>query len=478
MTDDKLLKEFNDLVDALNETQGTNAKIELLKGHDGLRPLVRRIWDDTKTHVTKKGLETWRTKKIEDGGNSLDTYLDTAKVPATLYDLYDQLAEGSLSGDAGKSAVWQYIAQHPKYEDLVLRIMEKNPRIRLGSTLLLKAFPGVFSQFKVCLAKEWTEDDFEKAYAAAGEKAWISDKIDGMRLITKITANSAYDAKKAKAAEEKGTKYSVPVALVEFFSRKGHPVTSLEKLRLDILEHIVYEMTDEEIAAGQVLDGEVVALDPHGREDFKLTVSEARKKDVTMANPRYKIFDLMPLAVFEEREAGDRFSVRLENLRDIMQDAKPRQCELLPQTPYTEAAFKQMQARARKIGSEGLMIRMDAKYEARRTRNLLKWKIMGQDEYRVDDIIVESMPFPNKRGGEDMIEAVSALVIKHKGNRVQVGSGLDKAERIEWAAHPELIKGKMITVKFQEEFTDAKTGKMSLRCPIYMGIVGDREREV
>ena len=455
--DEHLLKTFDKLVTELNDTQGTNAKIDILREQVELQPLIKRIWDpNTKTHVTKKGLETWAEKH---------DVADYTGIPsnevASLYDLLDRLTSGQLSGDRAKASIWCFIKRHCKYEELILRICEKNPRIRLGETMLLKAFPGMFQIFKVCLAQEYTEADFAKAFAAT-KGAWISKKIDGMRLITKITAST----KKGELAD------------VHFYSRKGNEVTSLDVLRKDLMRHLIPHLDRDEIAEGRVLDGEVIALNPDGTENFKLTISEARKKDVNMPDPQYLLFDYMPLAVFEERERGEHYGDRLENLQDF-EKVMPKRCRILEQTPWTKADFDRLAAEAKEKNWEGLMLRFNSLYEAKRSRALLKYKFTCSEEYKVEELIIdEEYPVANKSGGEDRVRAVSAVIIKHKGNNVQVGSGFDKAERIDFAAHPEKIRGKIISVKFQEEFYDEKKKTASLRCPIYQGIVGDEEREV
>lgn len=443
------IKRFDELIERLNATKGTNAKIEILKQHAELEPLIRRIWDPTtKTHVTKRGLETWRAKHDTPG---------VAK-HETLYELLDALTQGAVTGDAAKAAVWAFIELRPRYEDLILRIAEKNPRIRLGETMLLKAFPGMFRIFRVCLSQEYSEVDFERAIATY-KRAWISKKIDGMRLITMITAVAGRPE-------------------IRFYSRKGHEVTSLAILRRDLLRDLVPHLDAEELREGRVLDGEVVALNPDGTENFKLTISEARRKDREMPNPQYMIFDIMPLPVFEERAPGEAFGTRLESLRDFA-EVLPRRCHILEQTPWSEAAFARLTKRAKREQWEGVMIRMDARYEAKRTRNLLKYKFVQTEEYPVVRVVIDpDYPVANKRGGEDRVRALSSVIIAHKKCEVHVGSGFDLEERLEFARSPEKIEGHIISVKFQEEFFDDKKNSWSLRCPIYQGIVGDQERDV
>jgi DNA ligase-1 len=428
MNDTHILTQFDKLVTLLTATQGTNAKIEILQTHSELKPLIRRIWDpETKTGVTLKGLQDYRKKNKP----------AATTAPGTLYELFDALTARTLTGDAARAAIWAFVARHPAHEALVLGIMEKNVRIRLGATLLLKAFPGIFRIFRVCLAEEYTQAIFDREYAAANNRAWISKKIDGVRLITIVRAGA-----------------------IKFYSRAGNEWTSLDALRADIA---VLKLTDV------VFDGELVSEDAEGRENFKKTVSESRKLTVQMENPRYKIIDMMSLATFEGAEPGDMLADRFEAL-DRLDISKLKHCEILEQTPYTTEAFERLAAQAKREAWEGLMIRMNARYEAKRTKKLLKYKFMHDEEFKVESVTIEDMPFPNSSGGETRIRAVKNAIILYKGNPVHVGSGFDKEERIEFAKHPELLVGKMITVQYQEPFEDAKTKLWSLRCPIFKGL--------
>lgn len=442
--DQHILKSFDALVTALNDTKGTNEKLVLLQKHQDLKPLIKRIWDpDTKTGVTKKGLEDFAEK-----GKNLYTF---PSAPTTLYDLIDMLCAKTLTGDKAKTAVWLYIARYEKYEDLILRIVEKKPRIRLGETLLLKAFPGIFTIFRVCLAQEFTPQDFEREFKIAQQTAWISKKIDGVRTICCIKKN-----------------------IIKFYSRTGNEWTSLDKLRSDIKDHIHPWMTDEELQMGVCFDGEIVALDSEGRENFSETVSQSRKKDIQMVNPRYMIFDMIPMPTFEQQEVGPILKDRLAKLVDLFANEKTAHCEVLQQTQYTADAFTKLSEQAKHESWEGLMVRFNSTYEAKRTNRLLKYKFFITEEFTVTVVTIEDMPFANDSGGETLKRAVKNVTIMYKGNPVNVGSGFSAAERLDFAKHPEKIKGKMISVTYQEETKDKKTGLASLRCPIFKLLIGDK----
>jgi DNA ligase-1 len=66
------------------------------------------------------------------------------------------------------------------------------------------------------------------------------------------------------------------------------------------------------------------------------------------------------------------------------------------------------------------------------------------------------------------VECLGSVVIRHKGNPVDVGSGFSDAQRIEIWRNQEKYLGKTITVKYFEESEDAY-GNPSLRFPIFKG---------
>ena len=77
-----------------------------------------------------------------------------------------------------------------------------------------------------------------------------------------------------------------------------------------------------------------------------------------------------------------------------------------------------------------------------------------------------------ENGREITKDVLSNVVIAHKGNEVSVGSGFTIEEREYFAAHPEEIVGKIITVKYFQE-TINQSGKYSLRFPTVKALHGN-----
>jgi len=443
--DSVLINDFSQLVLHLNATQGTNAKIAILqKVLDPIKSLIKRIWDpDTTTGITADGIKKFEKDK--------KPYQHILMKDQTLIKILDSLTDRELTGDAAKATCVKFASLYEEHRDLLYGIFEKNPRVRLGSALILQALPGIFTIFKVALAKEFTEEQFKKQLKILGENikpvALISKKYDGVRTICIIQDGEP-----------------------KFFSREKKEFKSLATLKTDIMANIVKNLTPEELKEGIVFDGEIMAFDSTGRENFKETVSQIRQIDPAkkMPNPHYYVFDYMRLSVFEERVKGDILMDRINDLRDLFNECKrPKHVFITEQTPYDETNFAIWKKKATDEKWEGIMLRLNTFYEGKRTNNLLKFKFQHDAEYKVEDIVLKEMPFPNSTGGETFKKALNAVVILHKKNIVHVGSGFNTEERLKFAEDPSLILGHTITVKYQEEFYDPDTKLYSLRCPIF-----------
>jgi DNA ligase-1 len=137
--------------------------------------------------------------------------------------------------------------------------------------------------------------------------------------------------------------------------------------------------------------------------------------------------------------------------------------------------FNEWIAKSTKEKYEGLMLRADAPYKGKRSKDLLKYKSFYDDEYEVVD--VEMGPFRYVKNGSECEETMlSCVTIKHKGHDVRVGSGFSIDQRQELYKNPNKILGKIITVQY---FAESKNqdGGISLRFPTFKFLHG-RDRTI
>lgn len=236
-----------------------------------------------------------------------------------------------------------------------------------------------------------------------------------------------------------------------------------------------------------VFDGEVCILDENGDEHFDWIMKEIRRKNHTIANPCYNIFDVVTQEQFEGLEESPSFTERdfsltvafkklLDKSSIKLDDSEVRPIDRLhllkQELIRSQEDFDRWSGYVSKGGWEGFMLRKDVPYKSGRTKDLLKVKKFKDAEYKVVGYEGGMMKY-----GTETIPVVTNILIEHKGNVVSVGSGISKEQRIDWYEDPSRIVGKTVTIQYFEETADSKTGNLSLRFPV-LKYVYDEERDV
>jgi DNA ligase-1 len=197
-------------------------------------------------------------------------------------------------------------------------------------------------------------------------------------------------------------------------------------------------------------------------------MKQLKKKDHTIPNPSYKIFDMVTIDEFYSKKGQKNrpYSIRYANLCAVMQ---PNECPCLTvleqELIHNDEHFQEWVKEAADNGWEGVMLRADEPYKGKRSKDLLKVKKFFDDEYEVID--TEMGPFRYVLNGKEHEETMlSCVMITHKGHTVRVGSGFSIEQRQEFYCNPSKILGKQITVQYFEE-TKNQDGGLSLRFPTF-----------
>jgi DNA ligase 1 len=223
-----------------------------------------------------------------------------------------------------------------------------------------------------------------------------------------------------------------------------------------------------------VLDGEICCMDKDGKEDFQGIMKEINKKDHTVVNPMYLLFDMLTISEFESLTSKRILSERLNALGDVMSQSKCKRLKCIEQLKYDETKFTEMQSLVKSEGWEGLILRKNAPYQGKRSSDILKVKQFHREEYKVEDIETSKMRVINEKTGlEEEIITLKAVTIRHKTYPVSVGSGFKMHERKYFYEHPDAIINKTISVQYFEETKD-KNGNISLRFPTFLGVYGNK----
>ena len=351
------------------------------------------------------------------------------------FDLLDDLKSRKITGHDAIGAVHTFIDGHSNkdnIEELIYCIIDKDLKTRAGDKIINKAIPDHIPEFSVALA-----DKYEPKLVDWKDGWYVSRKIDGARCIGIVDSNGD----------------------TTFYSRTGKEFDTLGIVRDGIK---ALGITDV------VFDGELCLVDDDGNEDFQGVMKQLKKKDHTIPNPSFKIFDILTHDEFYSKkgEKNRPYSIRYNNLREVMRDNTCACLSVLGQELIKDDDhFGEWTKRGNDYGWEGVMLRADEPYKGKRSKDLLKVKKFFDDEYEVVD--TEMGPFRYVLNGKEHEETMlSCVSINHKNNIVRVGSGFSIGQRQEFYKHPKKILGQIITVQYFEE-TRNQDGGISQRFPTF-----------
>lgn len=423
-----MFKALANLIEDLKNTSSTLDKVDLLKEYADKNEDLKKILFYTyhplyQYHVTS--------------ANCIKNRSLIGIEYNCFFNLLDDLRNRKITGHDAIGAVNNFCSKHSEHKEIILCVIDKDLKTRTGEKVINKAFPDLIPEFEVALSEKYSPEfvNFEK------EDWYSSQKMDGCRCLVFVNENG-----KASC-----------------YSRQGKIFTTLS----------VLEKTIEDLGLkNKVFDGEICFVDKDGKENFQEIMKVIRKKDFSIKNPVYKIFDLLESKEFYAKKSETKFSTRLDNLKKTIPENN-QILQILPQIlTKSKEELRNFYSEALKNGWEGLILRKDTTYKGKRSKDLLKYKEFNDSEYTVEDL--EFGPFryvcENKEVEEIML---SCVIISHKNNKVRVGSGFTIEQRKDFYKKPQDILGKTISVQYFEE-TKNQDGGISLRFPTFKHLYGNK----
>ena len=431
-----MINEINNFITQMNSSTSTNDKVDIMRlsSRDVRRVLYYTYNSFMQYNVTTKVLE--KKKELCNANTKF----------VSIFGLLDSLNERLITGHKAIEETNGFILNNPEYSSLLHLILDRNLKIRVSVKLINKALPGLIPTFNVALAAKY--DDKTKKKVDFNKDVWyVSRKLDGVRCLVVV--------------DEKGKAKS--------YSRAGKQFHTLSLVEKEIeslgFKNVVY-------------DGEMCIVDDNNNEDFQSIMKEIKRKNHTIKNGLFQVFDYIPYRMFSKGN-GDvgTFSQRTSTLSNIIYgtDIELKYVKLLSQTPVNNwSEFNRLNSKASDLGWEGLMLRKNSLYKGKRSNDILKVKTFFDSEYKVEGL--KFGPFRYiKEGKEVEEEMLTAVTIKHKENKVNVGSGFTIEQRKRFYSKPTEIHGKVITVQYFEE-TKNQNGDYSLRFPVIKVIHGNERK--
>ena len=247
----------------------------------------------------------------------------------------------------------------------------------------------------------------------------------------------------------------------DFYTRQGKKYSGLDHIRRE-LQCIL-------IGTNMVVDCELIYKNPEG-----LTNSEAFQVGTGIANSDAKEKQELKLVIlifykclilrmeksnltYKERKA------ELESLREAIENLALENISIVDM--FYEGTDKSEIMKwldyAEENDMEGCMVNLDALYECKRTKSLIKVKKF----YNFDLEIIGY-----EEGDGRLKGALGALIVDFNGNSVSVGSGFsDEDRRFFWSNKNECI-GRVIEIKYKEITRDKKQVSKSLQFPVFVSL--------
>jgi DNA ligase-1 len=412
-----LINNFNSLYGKIIDTTSNNEKIEILQQaikDPKMLLFLELLLDKTRPF----GVKATNIKK------RMKTHPDGTEHDLDLQKLCLGLSERLLTGYTALDYIIYFIRQNSEHTELLLKIFDKKLNARITSLTLNKALGDeVDLPWKVALGENATANILEKINT---DEYLISRKLDGVRCITIIKSKTD----------------------IRFYSRQNK-----EFFSCDIIKNCIT------FTEPMILDGEITV--DNGGDNFKGVMQMIRKKE-PMKNCLYNVFDILTMEEFFSHSGIVPLSARLE--RNF------KTCDKYIQTvkQYPFSSLNKMKDRVKTEGWEGLILRRDAFYIGKRSKDILKVKEFFTSEYCV--LSIESGVIQEKVGTnfKDTIALKNVVIDLGGGVTCSVGSGFSIEERKLYHKTPNKIVGKIIGVQY---FEKSESGK--LRFPTFLFLYGN-----
>ena len=417
----KDLNRLQNFVDQMKATSSLNEKkviIGTIKNDKFITEALKYAYDPFKKYYVTPA----NCKKNSELLGHPNTY-------GNIFFLLDDLDNRICTGHNAIANVNRFIYENKQFEDLIFSIINRNLELHASDSVINKVIPDLIPTFDVALANK-----FDPKRADWNDVWLASRKLDGVRCLTIVDIQGN----------------------VKCYSRQGNEFETL-----DVVREAVKQMG----LRGIVFDGEICLMDKNGDEDFPGIMKQIKRKNHTIDNPRYVMFDYLTLSEFDSKTSEMVLTGRLGRFAKVASYIENSiYLSVLNQVVVTDDDhFAKLSAEAEELGHEGLMVRKNVGYEGKRTQNLLKVKKFFDAEYQVVDLDFEDHRVI-REGKEVVMPMLAQVWIEHKGYKVAVGSGWNQEQRIRYQKNPSELIGKTITVQYFEE-TKNQQGGISLRFP-------------
>ena len=405
------LREVKEIFDKLAKVSSIKGKEVILKqneDHELFKSCLKFLLDDNIT----TGLDT---KKLNKKIPLLNTNIDL-----DIRHMFSYIQGNNTGTDENIAYVKTYINYFDDdMKDFLWKLFSKKLKCGASTKIVNKVYKGFIKEFNIMLGSKF---DFNKV--PSGTK-YITEKFDGLRCFCII----------------KDGKITLKSRQNKLFEGLIDIETSIAALGLDNV----------------CLDGELLSIDSNYEDVYKDTTKKVNNKNKVKTGVKYQIFDIVPLEEFENGKGKLTYSERRKMLDKIPESEYIKITQLLYVGDDVDMIMKILN-KYRKQGAEGLMCNLDKPYEFKRSKALLKMKVMSTCDLRV-------IGFEEGKGRLE--NNLGKIICDYKGFKLGVGSGFSDNMRTEIWNNQDKYLGRIAEIQYFEETHNDKGG-LSLRHTVFV----------
>ena len=414
-----MLKGVKEKFDRIAEVSAKTSKMTLLRkfADDELfLECLKFLLDDS----VVTGLST---KKMNKNVPIIESKYDS------ILDVFDYIKAHNTGTDSDITIVKSFCKAQGECEEFCKELFTKKLKVGVDVKTVNKALGGNFiREFNIMLGSKF---DFEKP---PKETMYITEKYDGLRCFT-IIENGKITIKSRQNKVFEG--------LVDIEN-------SIKALGLNNV----------------CLDGELLSIGSAYEDVYKDTTKKVNNKNAEKHGVKYMLFDIIPLEEFNNGSGKTKYSKRREMLEKIQTNKYIDIAPVLYKGDNMDIVL-QLLGKFRDNGAEGLMCSLDKPYEFKRSKTLLKIKVMQTCDLKVIGFEEGQGKFANTLG---------KVICDYKGYELGVGSGWSDDMRNEVWNNQDKYLGKIAEIQYFEE-TNNDTGGLSLRFPVFKTWRDDKNEE-
>lgn len=403
------LREVKEIFDKIASVSGKKDKEKIIKNNkdnESFRLSLKFLLDsDITTGLSKKKIN----KKVKVYENTTDD----------IRDVFVYLLLNNSGTDVNIGVVQGYInSLDEDLQDFARGLLTKSLKIGADAKTVNKAIPGLIDTFEIMLGSKADLNKLPK-----GDK-FVTEKYDGCRCFTQIRNGKII----MKSRQNKMFEGLIDIE------------NSIKELGLDNI----------------CIDGELLAIGSDYENVYKDTMKIVSTKKKEKHGVKYMIFDILPIDEFDNKKGVLKYSQRRKILDNIKQN------EFINITPILyhgndNNIVLEVLSECRGNGAEGCMINLDKPYEFKRSKTLLKLKVMNSCDLKIIGF---------EEGDGKYKGTLGNLICDYKGYQLGVGSGFDDGQRKEIWNNQEKYLNRIAEIQYFEETYNDKGG-LSLRFPVF-----------